>query len=52
MEPIWDSGLPSNSRAADVHIRNIRRKIEPDPGKPRYIQTVRGTGYRFVEVQA
>ncbi len=29
-----DSGLPSNSRAADVHIQNIRRKIEPDPGNP------------------
>ena len=50
MESIWGSGLPSNSRAADVHIRNIRRKIEPDPGSPHYIQTARGLGYRFAEL--
>lgn len=48
MEPIWGSGSPSGSRAADVHIQNIRRKIEPDPANPRHIRTVRGTGYRFV----
>lgn len=36
-------------RTIDVHIRNLRRKIEPDPGNPRYIQTVYGVGYRFQE---
>ncbi|HZY66158.1 MAG TPA: response regulator transcription factor [Rubrobacteraceae bacterium] len=51
MEPIWGSRSPSNSRAADVHIQNIRRKIEPDPGNPRHIQTVRGTGYRLAEAR-
>ncbi len=50
MEPIWGKGFPGNSRAADVHIQNIRQKIEPDPTNPRYIQTVRGTGYRFAEL--
>jgi DNA-binding response OmpR family regulator len=34
-------------RTIDVHIRNLRTKIEPDPGSPRYIQTVYGVGYRF-----
>ncbi len=34
-------------RTIDVHIRNLRTKIEPDPSKPRYIQTVYGVGYRF-----
>jgi DNA-binding response OmpR family regulator len=34
-------------RTIDVHIRNLRAKIEPVPGKPRYIQTVYGVGYRF-----
>jgi DNA-binding response OmpR family regulator len=34
-------------RTIDVHIRNLRRKIEPDPGEPRYVETVFGVGYRF-----
>ncbi|HNT25409.1 MAG TPA: winged helix-turn-helix domain-containing protein, partial [Anaerolineales bacterium] len=34
-------------RTLDSHIRNLRRKIEPDPQKPRYIQTVYGVGYRL-----
>jgi DNA-binding response OmpR family regulator len=33
-----------------VHVRNIRRKIETDPRKPRYILTVRGMGYKFAEM--
>lgn len=34
-------------RTIDVHIRNLRAKIEPDPSQPRYIETVYGAGYRF-----
>ena len=34
-------------RTIDVHIRNLRAKIEPDPGNPQYVQTVYGMGYRF-----
>ncbi len=34
-------------RTVDVHIRNLRTKIEPDPSHPRYIETVFGIGYRF-----
>jgi DNA-binding response OmpR family regulator len=34
-------------RTVDVHIRNLRTKIEPDASNPRYIQTVYGMGYRF-----
>ena len=34
-------------RTVDVHIRNLRTKIEQDPSNPRYIQTVYGVGYRF-----
>ena len=34
-------------RTIDVHIRNLRTKIEPDPSKPVYIETVFGVGYRF-----
>ena len=35
-------------RTIDVHILNIRRKLEPDPNHPRYIKTVYGVGYKFV----
>ncbi len=34
-------------RTIDVHVMNLRRKIEPEPGRPRYIGTVPGLGYRF-----
>ncbi len=37
-------------RAADIHVGNLRRKIEPNPRVPRYIQTVRGAGYRFADI--
>jgi DNA-binding response OmpR family regulator len=39
----------SYERAIDAHIKNIRRKIEPDPREPRYILTVYGVGYKFAE---
>jgi len=34
-------------RTIDVHIRNLRRKLEPDPNHPRYIKPVYGVGYKF-----
>ncbi|MFN2113324.1 MAG: response regulator transcription factor [Anaerolineales bacterium] len=39
--------LEGYERTVDVHIHNLREKIEPDPSRPIYIQTVYGTGYRF-----
>ncbi len=36
-------------RTVDAHIKNLRRKLEPDPRRPRYVLTVRGVGYRFAE---
>jgi DNA-binding response OmpR family regulator len=35
------------ARAIDLHIKNLRAKIEPEPHSPRYIETVYGVGYRF-----
>ncbi len=35
------------ARTVDTHIKNLRKKVEPDPEHPRYIQTVHGIGYRF-----
>ena len=50
MEQMWDGAFYGEVRTADVHVRNIRRKIEPDPKTPRYILTVRGIGYKFAEI--
>ena len=38
----------NSERAIDVQITRLRRKIEPDPREPRFLQTVRGTGYMLV----
>lgn len=43
---------PSSSNAIGVYMRRVRRKIESDPNQPRYIVTVRGSGYRFRGVEA
>lgn len=47
LERVWGYDFLGDSRTVDVHIRWLREKVEPDPGKPTYIQTVRGIGYRF-----
>jgi DNA-binding response OmpR family regulator len=39
----------SYERAIDSHVKNLRRKLEPDPREPRYILTVYGVGYRFAD---
>jgi two-component system alkaline phosphatase synthesis response regulator PhoP len=39
----------SYERAIDAHIKNVRKKVEPDPRSPRFILTVFGVGYRFAE---
>jgi DNA-binding response OmpR family regulator len=36
-------------RTVDVHVKNVRRKLEPDPRNPRYILTVYGVGYKLAE---
>lgn len=42
-----DSKLYTHSRAIDVHVQRLRKKIEPSPQVPRFILTVAGVGYRF-----
>lgn len=44
---VWGDEWVGDSRTLDVHIRWLRLKIEDDPASPKYIQTVRGYGYRF-----
>jgi two-component system, OmpR family, alkaline phosphatase synthesis response regulator PhoP len=50
MQHLWDGDFYGEARSADVHVQRIRRKIEPNPKNPRYIQTVRGMGYKFAEL--
>lgn len=47
LESVSGGAYEGYERTIDVHIRNLRTKIEPVPGDPRYIQTVYGMGYRF-----
>ncbi|HEY0637640.1 MAG TPA: response regulator transcription factor [Pseudonocardiaceae bacterium] len=46
LERVWEYGYFGDTRLLDVHIRRLRRKVEPDPGNPRIVLTVRGLGYR------
>jgi two-component system, OmpR family, alkaline phosphatase synthesis response regulator PhoP len=47
LERLQGTAYEGYERTIDVHIRNLRTKIEPDPANPRYIETVYGAGYRF-----
>ena len=49
LEAVHGVAFESYERAIDAHIKNIRRKIEPGPGEPRYILTVYGVGYKFAD---
>jgi len=48
MEHLWEASYVGTARAADVHVSNLRRKIEEQPAKPRRIVTVREAGYKLV----
>ena len=49
LDAIHGIALESYERAIDTHVKNLRRKLEPDPRRPRYVLTVYGVGYRFAE---
>jgi two-component system alkaline phosphatase synthesis response regulator PhoP len=49
LDAVHGVAFESYERAIDAHVKNIRRKLEPDPRAPRYLQTVFGVGYRFAE---
>jgi two-component system, OmpR family, response regulator RegX3 len=48
MEHLWESQYVGDQRACDVHVSNLRRKIERDPSQPDRLLTVRGIGYKLV----
>jgi len=49
LDAVHGVAIESYERAIDAHVKNIRRKIEPTPGRPRYLLTVHGVGYRFAD---
>ncbi len=49
MEELWQSEFSGDVRACDVHISNLRQKVERDPQDPELVLTVRGVGYKLVE---
>jgi two-component system, OmpR family, alkaline phosphatase synthesis response regulator PhoP len=49
LELAYDVNYAGFDRTVDAHIKNLRRKIEPDPRDPKYVLTIYGVGYKFVE---
>jgi two-component system response regulator RegX3 len=47
MEELWQTEFEGDERACDVHISNLRQKVERDPQNPELVLTVRGVGYKF-----
>ena len=51
LNAVWEYEYPIETRVIDVHIRNLRRKIEAEPARPYYILAVPGIGYRFTNAR-
>jgi DNA-binding response OmpR family regulator len=47
LERVWGRNHFGGEHVVDVHVANLRKKIGDEPAKPRYVETVRGVGYRF-----
>jgi two-component system response regulator RegX3 len=47
MDEVWDPNWYGSTKTLDVHVSSLRKKLDDDPGDPRYIKTVRGVGFRF-----
>jgi two-component system response regulator RegX3 len=52
MSRIWDVNWFGSTKTLDVHVGALRRKLGDDPAEPRYIETVRGVGFRFAASEA
>jgi two-component system KDP operon response regulator KdpE len=52
LQEVWGPGYGSESNLLQVHVSQLRRKIEPDPARPRYLLTEPGAGYRLVDPTA
>lgn len=51
LERVWGNDFPGTERVVDVHITGLRKKLADVPESPRFIETVRGVGYRFREAE-
>jgi two-component system response regulator RegX3 len=47
IDRVWGADYVGDTKTLDVHVKRLRAKIEPDPGSPRYLVTVRGLGYKY-----
>ncbi|HEU5127438.1 MAG TPA: response regulator transcription factor [Glycomyces sp.] len=47
IDRVWGANYVGDTKTLDVHVKRLRSKIEPEPGKPRHLVTVRGLGYKF-----
>jgi two-component system response regulator RegX3 len=50
MQHLWDSEYVGDQRACDIHVSNLRQKVERDAAHPERIVTVRGVGYKLAAV--
>lgn len=49
LDRVWGADIVADDHLVDVHIGNLRRKLGDDPSRPRFVETVRGVGYRLRE---
>ena len=47
IDRVWGADYVGDTKTLDVHVKRLRAKIEPDPGAPPHLVTVRGLGYKF-----
>jgi two-component system response regulator RegX3 len=47
IDRVWGADYVGDTKTLDVHVKRLRAKLEPDPGSPRYLLTVRGLGYKM-----
>ncbi|RPF19794.1 response regulator transcription factor [Myceligenerans xiligouense] len=51
IDRVWGADYVGDTKTLDVHVKRIRSKIEPDPGTPRFLLTVRGLGYKLADAE-
>ena len=49
IDEVWDVNWFGSTKTLDVHVSGLRKKLDDDPGSPRYLHTIRGVGFRFAD---